>query len=55
LGIVVVAALVIFGIVRRRNKREAAEADMHSPSHEDTLASPHSTDEQDRARSGPRQ
>jgi hypothetical protein len=30
LGIVVAAALAILGIVRRRNKREAAQAEMHS-------------------------
>jgi len=30
LGIVVVVALVVFGIVRWRNKREAAEAAVHS-------------------------
>lgn len=53
LGIVVVAALVIFGIVRWRNKREAAEAEMHSTTHDPTLASPHTTEKQDRARSGP--
>jgi hypothetical protein len=29
-GIVAAAALVVFGSVRRRNKREAAEAEMHS-------------------------
>ncbi len=34
LGIVVVAALVIFGIARRRNKREAAEAEMRSPTYD---------------------
>jgi uncharacterized membrane protein len=36
LGIVVVAALVIFGIVRWRNKRDAAQAEMHSSREEDT-------------------
>jgi hypothetical protein len=36
LGIVVVAALVIFGIVRLRNKREAAQAEMQSSRKEDT-------------------
>jgi uncharacterized membrane protein len=36
LGIVVVAALVIFGIVRWRNKREAAQAEMQSSRKEDT-------------------
>ena len=30
LGIVVVVALIVFGIVRWRNKREAADAAMHS-------------------------
>lgn len=30
LGIVVVIALLVFGIVRWRNKREAAEAAIHS-------------------------
>ncbi len=53
LGIVVVAALVIFGIVRWRNKREAAEAAMHSTTDDHTLDPPHSAEEQDRARSGP--
>lgn len=36
LGIVVVAALVIFGIVCLRNKREAAQAEMQSSRKEDT-------------------
>jgi len=46
LGTVVVAALVIFGIVRWRNKRETAEAEFDSPSRDDhTLASRPSTDE----------
>jgi hypothetical protein len=36
LGIVVVAALVIFGIVRWRNKREAARAERHSSRKEGT-------------------
>jgi hypothetical protein len=36
LGIVVVAALVIFGIVRWRNKREAAQAELQSSRKEDT-------------------
>jgi len=35
LGIVVVVGLMIFGIVRWRNKREAAEAETHSPTHDD--------------------
>jgi len=55
LGIVIVAALVIFGIVRRRNKREAAEAEMHSTTHDHTLAPPHTPAAQDRTRSGPRE
>lgn len=53
LGIVVVAALAIFGIVRWRNKREAAEAETHPTTHDHKLASPNTTEEQDRARSGP--
>jgi preprotein translocase subunit YajC len=36
LAIVVVAALVIFAIVRWRNKREAARAEMQSSRKEDT-------------------
>jgi len=36
LGIVVVAALVIFGIVRWRNKREAAQAETQSSRKDDT-------------------
>jgi hypothetical protein len=36
LGIVVVAALVVFGIVRWRNKRDAAQAEMQSNREEDT-------------------
>ncbi len=36
LGIVVVVALVIFGIVRWRNKREAAQAETQSSRKEDT-------------------
>jgi len=36
LGIVVVVALVIFGIVRWRNRREAAQAEMRSSRKEDT-------------------
>jgi hypothetical protein len=47
LGIVVIAALVIFASVRRRNKRDAAEAQMHATTHDDPLASPPSQ-EQDR-------
>ncbi len=35
LGTVVVVGLVIFGIVRWRNKREAAEAGTNSPTHDD--------------------
>ncbi len=49
LGIVVVAALVIFGIVRWRNKRDAAEAEMHSTTHQNSLGSPPTTEEQERA------
>ena len=40
LGIVVVVALVAFAIVRRRNTRDAAEAQMHATTHADPLASP---------------
>ncbi|MHB8659526.1 MAG: hypothetical protein ACYC91_16560 [Solirubrobacteraceae bacterium] len=47
LGIVLIAALVIFAIVRRRNKRDAAKAEMHSTLDE-PLASPPSTQEQGR-------
>ena len=36
LGIVAVAALVIFAVVRWRNKREAAQAEMRSSRKEDT-------------------
>ena len=36
LGIVVVAALLILGIVRWRNKREAAQAETQSSRKEDT-------------------
>jgi hypothetical protein len=36
LGVVVVAALVILGIVRWRNKREAAQAEPQSSRKEDT-------------------
>jgi uncharacterized membrane protein len=36
LGIVVVVALVIFGIVRWRNRRDAAHAEMQSSREEDT-------------------
>jgi hypothetical protein len=53
LGIVVVAALVIFVIVRRRNKRDAAEAELHSTTSEDPLGSPPSSEERDRDRSTP--
>ena len=35
LGIVLVAALVIFGIVRWRNRREAAQAETQSSREED--------------------
>jgi len=48
LGVVFVVALVVFTIVRRRNKRDAAEAAMHSTTLDDPLASPPSTQEQDR-------
>lgn len=47
LGIVVIVALVVFVIVRRRNKREAAEAEMHSTTLEDPPASPQSPEERD--------
>jgi hypothetical protein len=46
LGIVI--AIVVFTIIRRRNKRDAAEAAMHSTTLDDPLASPPSTQEQDR-------
>ncbi len=36
LGIVVVAGLVIFAVVRWRNRREAAQAEMQSSRKEDT-------------------
>lgn len=39
LGIVVVVALVVFTIVRRRHKRDEAEAKMHSTTLDDPLAS----------------
>lgn len=53
LGIVVVAALVIFGVVRWRNKRDAAEAEMHA--HDHTRTAPRVTDEHDTTPSGPNQ
>jgi len=48
LGIVVVVALAVFAIVRRRNKRDAAEAAMHSTTLDDPLASPPSGQEPNR-------
>jgi hypothetical protein len=48
LSIVVVAALVVFAIVRRRNKRDAAEAQMHSRTlDDDPFASAPATEEDD--------
>jgi hypothetical protein len=52
LGVVVLVALVIFVIVRRRNKRDAAEAEMHA-TRDGTLESPPSSEEQDRDHSTP--
>jgi hypothetical protein len=52
LGVVVLVALVIFVIVRRRNKRDAAEAEMHA-TRDGTPESPASSEEQDRDHSTP--
>lgn len=55
LGIVIAVALVIFGIVRWRNKRQAAEAEMRSTAHDNSPGSPPASEEQDRAPSRPDQ
>jgi len=49
LGIVVVVALVVVGIVRWRNKREAAQAKLDSSPPDRSLEALHSADEEDRA------
>jgi hypothetical protein len=47
-GIVVVAALVIFGIVRSRNKRDAAQAEMHATTDDNPRGASRSADEENR-------
>ena len=53
LGIVVVAALVIFGVVRWRHKRDAVDAGMHTNTDDETLTAPRVADEHDMTPSGP--
>jgi len=53
LGVVAVIALVAFGVMRWRQRREAAASEQQSDSHGLPPGSGHSTEEKDNARSGP--